>query len=152
MFWIPSPWCSRSSAPPLFVNAVVPAHPCDELTVQLQEDVLEHLVMYIRHHGVDATSLLTRRPYGSESGTWRMGSSGLVQKLPAGAIVAQEVDDADSASKPKRFKCVECAVHDTHTKVQSTLLFIAPAPITSGSPDRSASGSESPIRQLESDG
>ena len=85
--------------PALQITMLRPVHPCDELCVELDADVIEHLIHFIRSQGVTVDALADRREYRSTDckGLWRNGSAGLVQRLKA--------DSEDETNAPtKRFR------------------------------------------------
>ncbi len=85
--------------PALRITMLRPVHPCDELCVELDADVIEHLIHFIRGQGVTMEALSDRRDYKSLEckGLWRNGSAGVVQRLK---------HDSDDETPPnaKRFK------------------------------------------------
>ena len=63
-----------------------PVHPCDDICVPLQADVLEHLVLFIRHYGITEGELTMKRNYKScgpdlPSGIWA-SKVGFIVKVP----------------------------------------------------------------------
>ena len=68
--------------PALNITFIKPPHPCDEMYISMDPDSLEHAIAYIRAGGITVDALTTKRSYGgSESGLWKNGSAGLIQKL-----------------------------------------------------------------------
>ena len=77
--------------PTLNITFIKPAHPCDEMCIRMDPDSLEHVVAFIRAGGLDLDGLTTKRQYGGgESGVWRNGSAGLIQKL-----AVHDMDDVE---------------------------------------------------------
>ena len=69
--------------PPMVIECVRPVHACDELTVKLCPDTLQHIVLYMRAMGITEDALLHRRQYRdpeATAGSWKRGSSGYVTK------------------------------------------------------------------------
>ena len=85
--------------PPLLVSMLRPIHPCDDLSIKLDEDTLEHVVAFIRDQGITVDTLTTRRQYGTEEpGTWRMGNGKVVRK------VLKDADTDDDPQNRPKFK------------------------------------------------
>jgi hypothetical protein len=65
-----------------------PAHPCDELCIKLEPDVIEAVIRFIRGAGVTEDDLLNKRAYRSADlpkGVWTTKAGQYVVKLAAGS-------------------------------------------------------------------
>lgn len=81
---------------PASMLCVRPSHPCDDLTVQLTSDVLEHIVARLRSKGITEDVLASKRRYSQENpGVWSSGSG-------TGYVVKFRSDE--SGAKYKRFR------------------------------------------------
>ena len=92
--------------PPLLVSTLRPAHPCDDLSVSLDADSLEHIFLFMREKGIDIESLSSKRQYGgmdSEPGVWRNGSGSKIRKLRAD-IIDSDNEGCEHLNKYQRIK------------------------------------------------
>lgn len=84
----------------MVIDMVRPVHPCDDLAVRLDSEMLEFIFDFIRHRGISADLLQATRAYASSGsdGVWKFGD-GFVVKVKA-----------EDGAKYKRAKTVEQAV------------------------------------------
>ena len=89
------------AAPSLMVTSLKPAHPGDDLWLLLDNSNIQHVIEFVRSEGVDIDALLNRRVYGhgDSQGGWRMGSAGIVMKIP-------EADDDAESPAVKKYKTI----------------------------------------------
>ena len=89
------------AAPSLMVTSLKPAHPGDGLWLLLDNSNIQHVIEFVRSEGVDIDALLNRRVYGhgDSQGGWRMGSAGIVMKIP-------EADDDAESPAVKKYKTI----------------------------------------------
>ena len=75
------------------VKVLRPVHPCDELYIQLDCDMLKSAIDFIVTQGIDDASISPKRSYNKDAaGVWKCGSAGLVRPGDGGI---------------KRFKCLK---------------------------------------------
>ena len=89
------------ASPSLMVTSLKPAHPGDDLWSLLDNSNIQHVIEFVRSEGVDIDALLNRRVYGhgDSQGGWRMGSAGIVMKIP-------EADDDAESPAVKKYKTI----------------------------------------------
>ena len=71
---------------PMAIECLSPVFGLDDIIVKLDEHMIEHIVLWIRHHGVTYEMLGDKRKYNSSDtkGVWAHGDgNGFVVKLPA---------------------------------------------------------------------
>ena len=89
------------AAPSLMVTSLKPAHPGDDLWLLLDNSNIQHVIEFVRSEGGGIDALLNRRVYGhgDSQGGWRMGSAGIVMKIP-------EADDDAESPAVKKYKTI----------------------------------------------
>ena len=81
------------------IKMVRPVHPRDDICVQLDKDVLEFIVGFIRFHGLDEATVANRRQYATAGsrGIWRQGDG----------LVVRVGDDGGVGHKFRRVKTLD---------------------------------------------
>ena len=95
--------------PAKIIQMVRPVHPCDDLCVPLDSDIIEHIVLFIREQGLSRDLLSKKRLYkaaghDAPAGIWR-SKTGFVVNLK------QRQDDEANGQKFKRVKTLEDAIN-----------------------------------------
>ena len=72
----------------------------------MDQDSIEHIVLFMREAGIDAESLLSKRAYGGagrDKGVWRNGNGVLVKKMCRTSDGGNSSGE-DVATKPRRLR------------------------------------------------
>ena len=89
----------------MMVSMVTPAHPADDMIIELTADGIDHIVKFIRANGLDADISTSSRDYRTEGpGVWKMGSVGLAKRVKKDGAESDHEDT--TALSSKRFKMV----------------------------------------------
>lgn len=94
----------------MVIATIRPAHRCEDLFLPLDPEILDHIVMFIRSHGITVDDVLTRRQYGGmdrEPGVWSNGNGKMVKRIRDKACSDHGSSDDEGRCPKKKWKKVK---------------------------------------------